>query len=313
MTDDPAPHAPRLRWDAEALRACLEPLLPGVTVEVAPRAASTSTELLERARRGAAPADGRAHVAMAPCLLVAEQQTAGRGRLGRAWRSSAGASLTFSLALPLAPADWSGLSLAVGVALAEALQPDLPAPGAPRLAVKWPNDLWLLDAAAGSGDAAAPGRKLGGVLIETLVHGSGRVAVVGVGLNVLPLPPSLAGTLDEPVACLREIDPAATAPAALARVAAPLAAALREFERAGHGAFAARFAARDLLRDRAVSTTQPGVPAGIARGVDAHGALRVETPDGRLHLVGSGEVSVRPHGLAGDPRRAPRPADDAAR
>ena len=91
-----------------------------------------------------------------PCLLVAEQQIGGRGRIGRAWRSAPGASLTFSLALPLAPADWSGLSLAVGVALAEALQPGPRAEGRPWLAVKWPNDLWLVDARRRRRGAAAP-------------------------------------------------------------------------------------------------------------------------------------------------------------
>ena len=82
---------------------------------------------------------------------MAEQQTAGRGRQGKAWWSEAGASLTFSLGLPLAPGDWSGLSLAVGLALADALDP-LPGAGLaspagppPRLGLKWPNDLILLD------------------------------------------------------------------------------------------------------------------------------------------------------------------------
>ena len=300
--NDAAPPAsgPRLDWATAALAARLAPLLPGVQVEAVASSPSTSSELLERVRRHGAGA------AMAPCLLVAEAQTAGRGRLGRSWSSAAGASLTFSLALPLSPADWSGLSLAVGVALADALQPER-APGAPWLAVKWPNDLWLVDA------AGAPGRKLGGVLIETVVAGAGRVAVVGVGLNVLPLPPAQAAALDAPVASLREIDPAATAPAALARVAVPLAAALRGFERDGYAAFAGRFAARDLLRDRAVTTTRAELPAGVARGTAADGALRVEAPDGRLHLVGSGEVSVRP--ADGDPGAPPRPgsAGDAAR
>ena len=63
-----------------------------------------------------------------------------------------------SLGLPLAPADWSGLSLAVGLSVAQSLQPQLPVPGSerPRIGLKWPNDLWI------DGD-----RKLGGILIET--------------------------------------------------------------------------------------------------------------------------------------------------
>ena len=113
---------------------------------------------------------------LAPRALVAERQTAGRGRLGRTWESTPGASLTFSLAWPFAAGiDLSGLSLAVGVALAETLDPR---PGAAlRIGLKWPNDLWLVG-------SAEPGRKLGGVLIETVARGAGRVAVIGIGINL---------------------------------------------------------------------------------------------------------------------------------
>ena len=79
------------------------PVLPTFTVEVLPSIDSTSSELMRRARDGLVD----------PVLLAAEEQTAGRGRMGKGWHSRAGQSLTFSLALPLAPADWSGLSLAV--------------------------------------------------------------------------------------------------------------------------------------------------------------------------------------------------------
>ena len=116
---------------------------------------------------------------MQPCLLVAEEQTRGRGRLGRGWIASAGASLTFSLALPLAPEEWSGLSLAVGLALAEALDPMVQPGAPPRIGLKWPNDLWLVD-------GPGRGRKLGGILIETVSVGHRRMCVLGVGLNVLP-------------------------------------------------------------------------------------------------------------------------------
>src|SRR5450830_805677 len=96
--------------------------LPGFAVEVLAQIDSTNSELMRRARAGR----------LEPVLLVAEQQTAGRGRLGRQWFSEEGAtsvgaqaSLTFSIGLPLAPADWSGLSLAVGVSVVQSLHPDL--------------------------------------------------------------------------------------------------------------------------------------------------------------------------------------------
>jgi BirA family biotin operon repressor/biotin-[acetyl-CoA-carboxylase] ligase len=293
-----------LRWGAEALWQQLGPLLPGLSVEVVASADSTNTRLLERARIASGRRDGvittpgqldsspgaldtptprgRRNDDTHPCLLVAEAQTSGRGRLGRTWRSSPGASLTFSLAMPLQPPSWSGLSLAVGVALADALDPapaDVPA----RIGLKWPNDLWLMD-------APGRGRKLGGVLIETVAVGERRMTVVGVGLNVLPL--AEAVDLISGFACLQEFRPDLDAPQALKRVALPLAQALKRFEHEGLAPFVAAYRRRDLLLGQPVSTTFPGVDEGVAEGIDEQGALRVRSGD--VHTLVSGEVSVRP-------------------
>lgn len=287
---DQAVAAPPLRWGAEALWQQLEPLLPGLTVEVVAQIGSTSTELLERARR--TPAD-----ALIPALLVAEQQTAGRGRQGKAWHTGIGDALTFSLALPLALRDWSGLSLAVGLALAEALDPTSPA--APRLGLKWPNDLLLRD----DGSAAAPiGRKLGGILIETVQVGAQRLAVIGIGLNIRPLPPeALPAALAWGRAAVQEVWPDADAPAVLAQVLPPLVQALQRFERDGFAPLQAGFARRDLLAGRAVTTTLPALPQGVADGVDASGTLWLRTPDGQRQAVVSGDVSLRPVPAAAQP------------
>lgn len=267
--------ATALEWPCAALAASLAPRLPGLRVEAQASVDSTNTRLVERLR--ADPAT--------PVLLLAEAQTAGRGRSGRRWQSAPGASLTFSLGLPYAPADWSGLSLAIGVALADAIEP--PA-AAPRLQLKWPNDLWLAD---------EPGcwRKLGGILVETVAAGGGRACVVGIGLNVRPL----AGLRDlgSGYACVQELDPALDAPALLARVAPALVAALLRFEHEGYAPFAAAFERRDLLRGQPVTTTLAGLPEGIAEGVDARGALRVRHGGG-VGLLDSGEVSVRPRTVA---------------
>lgn len=279
-----------LHWGARALWMQLEPLLPGLAVEVVDSTTSTNTDLLARGRIAAAPGGvGRRQADTQPCLLVAERQLAGRGRLGRSWTSEPGASLTFSLALALAPRDWSGLSLAVGVALAEALQA-LAAAASPRVALKWPNDVWLV-----VDGRAADGRKIGGVLIETLAAGPQRLAVIGVGINVAPLSGPLPSDLAGRSACLQEIAPQATAPAVLGALALPLVQALQTFERDGFAAFAARFAALDALRDQAVETSDARYPAGIARGVDGQGGLRIEAADG-VRVIHSGEVSVRPVG-----------------
>ena len=300
-----------LQWGAEALWQRLEPLLPGLSVEVVARSVSTNSALLERARVRAEPptdelvqvrrsiesgAFGRRAADVQPCLLVAEHQTGGRGRLGRTWQASIGASLTFSLSLPMSPADWSGLSLAVGVAIADALEP-----AGARVGLKWPNDLWLMDPAPTPG--APPGRKLGGILIETVTAGPVRLAVIGIGLNITPQP---LEDLSSGYACLQELDPDVTAPSALALVAEPLVRALKDFERHGFAPFAARYAARDLLRGRNVTTTQANVPHGVAAGISPTGALLVRDAT-ELHEVSSGEVSVRlvrddDDGRAGDSR-----------
>ena len=246
----------------ETIWASVAPLLPGFTVEVLPEVDSTNTELMRRARAGR----------LEPVLLAAQRQTAGRGRLGRSWHSDSPGSLTFSLGLPLAPADWAGLSLAVGVSLAEALHP--------AVRLKWPNDLWLDE------------RKLAGILIETATglrdEGPGRYAVVGVGINIgEPAEAALA----TPAAWLREVVPDADPGNTLDRIAVPLVQALKTFERAGFAAFQAGFAARDALRDRQVMLSDG--TSGVARGTSANGALMVHTA-GAVKTVISSEVSVRP-------------------
>ena len=290
MTRSPASQV----WDAEGLWEALEPLLPGLSVEVMARVASTNTSLLERARGLSDVAEptrpgelagtrGRRAGDVSPCLMVAEQQTHGRGRQGRAWLSGPGSSLTFSLSLSLAPAHWGGLSLAVGLALAEALDP-IAAHGAARIALKWPNDLWLVE-------APGTGRKLGGILIETVMVGEHRLCVVGVGLNVLPRSEFPELGLNHGYACLQEIDEQASAPGALARVALPLVRALKDFELHGFAPLRAAYGSRDLLRGHAVTTSAPDSLEGVAEGVDVNGALLLRC--GSLHRVVSGEVSVR--------------------
>lgn len=272
-----------IRWPAEAVWEAVAPLLPGFTVEVLPSIDSTNTELMRRARAGQCE----------PTLLVAEQQTAGRGRLGRVWQSDVGASLMLSLGLPMAPRDWSGLSLAVGVSVAESLQPTLPPlePGQPpRIGLKWPNDLWL------SGD-----RKLGGILVETAsfvapqaaqpatTHGTAaRYVVVGIGINVLP---RSGEGMSMPPGCLQDVEPGLDAPTALLRIVPPLVAMLQGFEACGFAPVQPRFAARDVLQGRPVTLSDG--QTGTAHGVSEDGALLVHTAQG-MQAVTSAEISVRP-------------------
>lgn len=277
-------HTP-IRWPSEAIWEAVEPQLPGFTIEVLPTTDSTNTELMRRARAGR----------QEPILLVAEQQTAGRGRMGRPWRSEVGDSLLMSLGLPLAPADWSGLSLAVGVSVAQSLQPQLPLPGSsiPAIGLKWPNDLWL------TGD-----HKLAGILVETASFVSARshageeqqlaerYVVIGIGINVRA--PQAEGLSTVP-GSLQMLDSRWDAPQALQAVVPPLVAAIQAFARQGFAPVQAAYATRDALAGREVSLSDGTI--GMAQGVAADGALRVQTASGIVEVTSS-EISVRPKASA---------------
>ena len=289
-----------IRWPAESIWQAVSPHLPGFTIEVLPEIDSTNTELLRRFKSGRPK----------PTLLVAEQQTAGRGRLGRQWHSQRAGSLTFSLGLALQPVDWSGLSLAVGISLADSLDPALAADrnGGLHIGLKWPNDLWLCSP---EGE-----RKLAGILVETAGWAGQRYVVIGVGINIsaaalAALADASSGTSADkrssptvspmPPAALQEMLAGIDAPAALLRVVAPLVQTVQAFAQFGFAPFQARFARRDVLAGRSVSVFDgKNTLEGSAFGVGDHGALRVHTADGMKEITSS-EVSVRPATM-------PRPA-----
>lgn len=272
-------------WQAEDLWLQIVPKLPGFTVEVLPEIDSTNTELMRRARAGQAE----------PTVLVAESQTAGRGRQGRSWVNQPGDCLMYSLGLVLNPVDWSGLSLVVGLSIAESLQAAAP-PGAPQIGVKWPNDLWLHD-----------GRKLGGTLIETANlpagtaapgwgtgPGTPRFVIIGTGINVRP-PQATTTAFTTPTACLHDVAPGWTAPQALCQLLPRLVDDLLLFADHGFAPFQTRFAARDVLRGQQVHLSDGS--QGEAIGVLPDGTLQLRTADG-VRSVLSGDVSVRPLHMA---------------
>jgi BirA family biotin operon repressor/biotin-[acetyl-CoA-carboxylase] ligase len=239
----------------------------GVEVEVVAQTGSTNADLLARAA-----------TLRQPLLLIAENQTAGRGRAGRSWLSSAGGSLTFSLAWHFAggPQHLSGLPLAVGVALAETL-----ARLGVQVQLKWPNDL-LKD-----------GNKLAGILIETQAgNDAGTWAVIGIGLNLV-MPDELEQQIGRPIAAvpwLAQMD----RDTLVAALLDGLAAALREFAHAGFGPFAARWNLRHAWQGDLVTIIDRGevLHEGVAAGVDDAGRLLLDTASGRLAIV-AGDVSLR--------------------
>ena len=264
-----------IHWNAEALWEAIAPQLPGFTVEVLPTIDSSNTELM-RARDGLTE----------PVLLIAEQQTQGRGRLGRNWVSGVGDSLMFSLGLPLAPRDWSGLSLAVGVSVAESLQPSCPlwAAALPRSASNGPTTSgWRRPQARRHSDRdrqfcrRAAARYDGAALCGDR-HRHQCAPAAGDGMRTAP-------------ACLQELDAALDAPTALACILPKLVAEVQSFARHGFAPLMQRFAQRDLLAGREVNLSDGST--GMAEGVAADGGFLVRTVAG-LQAVTSSEISVRP-------------------
>lgn len=299
-----------LNWGAERLQQQLQAgllaplqasgLMPHplpVQVQVVPQTGSTNTDLLEPVRQDPSGA-------LCARVLLAQSQTAGRGRLGRQWHAAPGASLTFSMGLPLRPRHgWGALSLAVGHALAQALQPwggGAPEDDAGRLMLKWPNDLWWFDEAPQNPAQRAAGRKLAGILIETLplpdsllgVAGL-RWVVVGIGVNI---DSPMVGASDWPeqgVAGTAIWRPGDDAPTLWHVVVPPLVRAVVEFEQAGFEALRPLVERRDVLVGQPVSLSAGPVEQGQCLGIDADGALRVQSPGG-IHRVVAGEARVRP-------------------
>ena len=214
----------------------------------------------------------------AACL--AEHQTAGRGRRGRGWVTPYGAGLALSFAwrfeLPLAAL--SGLSLAVGVVLAEALQQL----GLNGHQLKWPNDLHV------------DGRKLAGILVEAYGESHGpTLVVVGLGLN-LRLPQEHAATIDQPWTDLASAGlPGVSRNTLAADLLHRLVVACNGYANTGLGDFLRRWEAFDGYRGREVQLTSGNrVVRGRYLGIDDTGALRLDVA-GRQELFHAGEVSLR--------------------
>lgn len=231
-------------------------------VDVVPVTGSTNADLAEAARHGAR--EGR--------VLVAEEQSAGRGRLDRRWVSPAGAGLTMSFLLrPTLPREqWGTLSLVTAVALEEALK----AVCGVSAKLKWPNDV-LLD-----------GRKVCGILAQV----EGGAVVVGTGLNVsltaeeLPVPEGTSLL----IAGAAELDRETIAVAFLAH----LAAVYRSWNEHGPASVIERWRRNSATLGRHVAVSFPNGRklSGRAVGIDAQGRLQVDPGGGAIETVAAGDV-----------------------
>lgn len=239
-----------------------------VTLSVYETVGSTNDVVRERATAGE----------LTGVTVLAEEQTQGRGRRGRAWHSPPGGNLYLSMGweFDLPMERLSGLSLAIGAMLAEPFAKELNA----ELQLKWPNDFYF------------DGRKLGGILVEMLPERHGRQRLVlGIGLNVqMPLRDSDA--IDRPWTDLTKV---AGAPIDRNKLAALIVdnvvQGLKHYNTQGLPHWLAHWRARDFLLGRFVTVNSPLSLSGTAAGVSDEGALLIEAPTGQCAVVG-GEVSV---------------------
>ena len=232
---------------------------------------STNTYLMQQAASGAA----HGH------CVVAELQTRGRGRRGRAWQAGLGDSLTFSVLwrFDCGAGALSGLSLAVGVALMRGLS-EL---GVMSAGLKWPNDVLHQH------------RKLAGILIELAGDMDGpSAAVIGIGLN-LRLPAHLQQSIDQPAVALDSIAPRTLASShVLGTLLRHLANVLAQFEQQGFDALRTEWMALHAYENHPVRLAMPDGReiTGVACGIASDGALLVTTADGTQRFA-AGDVSLR--------------------
>jgi len=259
IADDILSRLPECRWIRDVL--------------VFQQTASTNDLIAALARDGAQPG----------VVIFAEEQTAGRGRLGRRWESDPGLGLWFSVLLrPDIPlAQWPRLTLWIAYALAHGIRQYaaefLHHTAAPDITLKWPNDLY------------ASGRKLAGILVESSL-GANAYAAAGIGLNVNH--PSFPTPLDATATSLRlqtghDADRNALAAAILASLDQSFSLLVSHFQQILDWASCA-----DYLRGRRVSATVgAALHEGIAQGLDSEGALLIRTDDGAVIRLTSGEVT----------------------
>lgn len=255
--------------DCDAITRDLGDMASRFNIEILQQAESSNTELLRRAAQGASSCS----------VLAVELQTAGRGRIGRAWHSGLGNALTFSLLwrFDCGLNALSGLSLAVGVAIVRALERF----GATGVGLKWPNDI------------LTPEGKLGGVLIEAQGDMYGPSAVViGIGINC-SLPLAIARNIGQPAAAL-DFAIAPERNRLLAALLEQLAAVLDDFSDRGFAALRAEWERHHANQDKLVQLQMPdgSIIRGVARGVGDDGQLRLETDQG-IRQYNSGEVGVQ--------------------
>ena len=221
-------------------------------------------------------------------VVLAEQQSAGRGRRGKSWISPFAANIYLSIVWDFEQGAQAleGLSLAVGVAVKRALN----AQAVKGVQLKWPNDIYV------------EGKKLGGILLEMIGDPAGQCSViVGVGINVA-MPKSQGSEIDQEWTDIRsqlqnsstaEVDSPSRNKLA-ADLISELVALLRNFQAQGFSMYRDEWQAADAFfgQEAVISTPKQSI-TGIVKGVDPNGALRLQLENGKIETFIGGELSLR--------------------
>lgn len=248
--------------------ALIEAALPDLSTSYFGLVDSTNTQLM---RLGAVQP-------IASSLYLAEFQYGGRGRRGRAWLSPYGRNLSMSLAMATERhlADLGGLSIVVGLALADAME----SLGLKGLQLKWPNDLLV------------EGRKLSGILVELLQRDGAVEFVVGMGVNV-HLTEQEMSQIGQPVTDLRRCAVADSRTDLVIHLIKRVQSYLQHFEAEGFAPFVSAFNDLHLYHEQTCSIIQGDQStSGVVAGIGEQGELILYTAQGERRFHG-GEVSLR--------------------
>jgi BirA family biotin operon repressor/biotin-[acetyl-CoA-carboxylase] ligase len=229
-----------------------------------------STNTCARALAGCWAAEGT--------VVIAEEQTAGRGRLGRAWKSTPGENLTFTVVLrpSLPPSSLNLLPLLTAVAVAEAIERAC----GMRTECKWPNDLMI------------GGRKVAGILLESsFKHDMVDYVVIGIGLNVnqMDFPPEIASRATSLRAASGTV---VDRPGLFREIMVSLEDRYDRLAVEGYDSIVPQWLLRSPMIGRHIEVAQDGqIVAGVVRGIGAEGALLLET-DGHVRGLVAGDVTI---------------------
>lgn len=256
-----------------ALQAALGAQSARFDVDVLDRCDSTNAEMQRRLQAGKA---------VPGLVLLTFDQTAGRGRRGRAWLLPAGGGLAFTLLWQGGgeARRYSALPLVVGLAVRRALL----SCGVADVGLKWPNDL-LVPRTTGFA-------KLGGVLVESQMEAGRTLAVIGLGLNLRQ--GNWLEDVGQPAVALDQLAPGLSVQTLLPALLNALLTALESLERDGFAAVRGAWCEAHVHEGQPVVVSGGPEPiSGTCCGVDGDGALLLASPGGRLHTVHAGDVSLK--------------------